>query len=246
MIDTDVLTIMADSDDGVYAVDMNQKIIFWNKSAERILGYSPEEMLGKYCHVVFTRSSPVISEETGAACQENCITIKMAQNAEVNKATSLLIQTKDGTRKWITVTHVLFPATNSRLATLLHIFHDVTADKKAVNLMEQVTNMLHTNIAEPNDAAIAEPNDAANYWNNAKNDNFNNLENINGGNPDPLTSRELDVLKLLTKGMGTQEIAEDLVITNNTARNHIQRIIAKMGVHSRLEAVALAYQIGLI
>ncbi|HZP30411.1 MAG TPA: response regulator transcription factor [Acidimicrobiia bacterium] len=61
-----------------------------------------------------------------------------------------------------------------------------------------------------------------------------------------LTSRELDVLELLVEGVSTRGIAERLFVSINTARNHVQRVLAKLGVHSRLEAVALATREGLV
>ncbi|MER5640172.1 response regulator transcription factor [Kitasatospora sp. NPDC002227] len=55
-----------------------------------------------------------------------------------------------------------------------------------------------------------------------------------------LTHRELEVLRRLTEGDGTVEIARALDMTTNTARTHVQNVLDKLGVHSRLEAVALA------
>jgi PAS domain S-box-containing protein len=57
---------------------------------------------------------------------------------------------------------------------------------------------------------------------------------------DQLTLREREVLRLLAEGLGTQEIADQLFVSSTTARNHVQHILNKLGVHSRLEAVALA------
>lgn len=57
---------------------------------------------------------------------------------------------------------------------------------------------------------------------------------------DQLTLREREVLRLLAKGLGTQEIADQLFVSSATARNHVQHILNKLDVHSRLEAVALA------
>jgi DNA-binding CsgD family transcriptional regulator len=61
-----------------------------------------------------------------------------------------------------------------------------------------------------------------------------------------LSGRELEVLGRLAEGMGTQEIAKALGLSPNTSRNHIQHILDKLQVHSRLEAVALARRLGLI
>lgn len=57
---------------------------------------------------------------------------------------------------------------------------------------------------------------------------------------DQLTLREREVLRLLAEGLGTQEIADQLFVSSATARNHVQHILNKLNVHSRLEAVALA------
>lgn len=55
-----------------------------------------------------------------------------------------------------------------------------------------------------------------------------------------LTPRELDVLRALTEGLSTPEICEHLFITPNTLRTHVQNIMGKLHVHSKLEAVAFA------
>ncbi len=57
---------------------------------------------------------------------------------------------------------------------------------------------------------------------------------------DPLTPRELEVLKALTEGLSTPEICDRLFIAPNTLRTHVQNIMGKLRVHSKLEAVAFA------
>jgi DNA-binding NarL/FixJ family response regulator len=57
-----------------------------------------------------------------------------------------------------------------------------------------------------------------------------------------LTRREREVLALLARGAGNVAIAEALVISPETARTHIQNVIAKLGVHSRLEAAMFVSQ----
>jgi two-component system, NarL family, nitrate/nitrite response regulator NarL len=60
-----------------------------------------------------------------------------------------------------------------------------------------------------------------------------------------LTAREEEVLKLLASGLDQKEIAKDLVISEKTVSSHIERILAKLGVHSRAQAVAVAHRTGL-
>jgi DNA-binding NarL/FixJ family response regulator len=60
-----------------------------------------------------------------------------------------------------------------------------------------------------------------------------------------LTRREGEVLRLLARGRGQIEIANELVISSKTVASHIQHILAKLGVHSRAQAVAVAHRSGL-
>lgn len=61
-----------------------------------------------------------------------------------------------------------------------------------------------------------------------------------------LTRREREVLALLARGAGNAAIAEELVISPETARTHIQNAIGKLGVHSRLEAAMFATENGIL
>jgi DNA-binding NarL/FixJ family response regulator len=61
-----------------------------------------------------------------------------------------------------------------------------------------------------------------------------------------LTRREKEILRFLALGMGTSTIASELSISPATVRNHAQRILAKLQVHSRLAAVARGYEVGLL
>jgi DNA-binding NarL/FixJ family response regulator len=61
-----------------------------------------------------------------------------------------------------------------------------------------------------------------------------------------LTDRELEVLQGLANGKRPNEIAGDLVISPKTVASHVQRILGKLGAHSRVEAVAIAYREGLV
>jgi LuxR family maltose regulon positive regulatory protein len=63
---------------------------------------------------------------------------------------------------------------------------------------------------------------------------------------DPLSKRELEVLRLLTTHLSSVEIAHELTISSNTVRTHIKNIYGKMGVHSRSEAVGKAEELKLL
>ncbi|HEY3070015.1 MAG TPA: response regulator transcription factor [Gaiellaceae bacterium] len=67
-----------------------------------------------------------------------------------------------------------------------------------------------------------------------------------GGTAHKLTPREVRVLSLLVDGLSQPEIAEKLFISPKTVGKHLEHILAKLGVHSRAQAVALAARDGLI
>jgi DNA-binding NarL/FixJ family response regulator len=57
--------------------------------------------------------------------------------------------------------------------------------------------------------------------------------------PPHLTPRQVEVLRLLQSGRSTQQIALELHLSTETVRNHVRRLLSALGVHTRLEAVAL-------
>ena len=61
-----------------------------------------------------------------------------------------------------------------------------------------------------------------------------------------LTNREIDVLTRLAAGASTATISEQLLLSVNTVRNHVQSAIRRLGAHSKLEAISIARREGLL
>jgi DNA-binding NarL/FixJ family response regulator len=64
--------------------------------------------------------------------------------------------------------------------------------------------------------------------------------------PPRLTEREMQVLKLVARGMNNRDIAKELFISENTVKNHVRNILEKLQIHSRMEAVMVAVREKLI
>jgi DNA-binding NarL/FixJ family response regulator len=127
---------------------------------------------------------------------------------------------RNGKRKLVSVTHLLVPSANPDAGALVHIFHEVVEPENPT--AREVSRALSSS-ASTDEAICTRP-----------------------AYLEPLTQRELEVLHLMAEGLGTQAIAERLVVAVPTVRNHAQRILAKLEVHTRLEAVALASRRGLL
>jgi DNA-binding NarL/FixJ family response regulator len=63
---------------------------------------------------------------------------------------------------------------------------------------------------------------------------------------DPLSSRELEILRLVSDGLSNKEIAEKLVIAEGTVKNHLSSILAKLSARDRMQAVLIAKKAGLV
>jgi PAS domain S-box-containing protein len=207
---------MLNSADGVLAINREQQIVLWNEAAEALMGFKAEEALGRRCYEVIGGR-----DESGClVCQQNCGGLVMALRQELVPTRELLVRSKAGGEKWMSVSTVLSPSSRTNTYVLAHLFRASGRQKKMEQFVKQVlSNGEKLFLSPATDSPTTPP--LSHPW----------LE--------PLTGREREVLRLLASGASTKAIAEQLSISAFTARNHIRKILAKLQVHSRLEAVTL-------
>jgi PAS domain S-box-containing protein len=145
-------------------------------------------------------------------CHPHCHVLVMALRGEAACAYDLVTRTKEGTERFLNVSTILVPGAGGPIA--VHLFRPVASPRLPSEWLAALWETLARSFG---------PSDVT---------------------EDPLarlTAREREVLHLLASGEGTAAIARRLVVSTATVRNHIQRILTKLGVHSRLQAVALAF-----
>ena len=85
---------------GAYAVDMSQVIVFWNRSAERIVGFKAGDAIGRRCYEVL-QSLP--EQGTVLVCMEGCPAIRLAREGRVPPVIQVRMRCASGRRKLVTV-----------------------------------------------------------------------------------------------------------------------------------------------
>src|SRR5436309_2067643 len=116
-----VLAVLAQTADGVYALHQRQRIVFWNAAAERMLGHRAEDGIGRPCHEVFDgEPRPGCLE-----CQTGCPVMMAVRHHASVPTYNLLSRTKEGDIIMLNVS-VIVPAQNDSSLLTIHLFRDAT------------------------------------------------------------------------------------------------------------------------
>ena len=195
---------LTQSGDAAFVADTGGRILLWNRAAERLLGYSAEEAIGRTCCELLNGHN---GTNEHSCARDRRVTAAVSQGQTVSNF-DMKARTKAGQTIWLNVSTLALRREALREALTIHLVRDVTAAHERRELGD---------LTNGNDVGM-------------------------GG----LTPREREVLRLLAGGANTRRAAERLGVSPATVRNHVQNMFGKLGVHSRLQAVAYANTHGLI
>ena len=213
-----VFEFIANSKDGVFAVDRHQTIVLWNEAAAEILGFRSKEVLGLKCYDLLRGRDA----EGGVVCRRDCDNINAARSLELPPAREVVVQTKGGHQAWLSVSTVVVPSRRRELSVLIYLFRDVTRQHGVTAAARELADAVAGQEAKPTSQSL--------------------VASSTSGAQVKLTAREREILRHLMSGSSTEDIAKRLSISSRTVRNHVTNILAKLGVHSRLEAVTYSIE----
>ena len=121
MTSSHLLTALASASCGIYGVSVDQTIVFWNRAAERILGYPSDEVLGRRCYEVMKGLAPGgLTPE----CLGGCPSMRYLRTGLIPATARLRMLCSSGERKWVTVTPMVVAGILGGAPLLVHLFDD--------------------------------------------------------------------------------------------------------------------------
>lgn len=206
--------------DAAFALDPGGIITAWNAAAEKVFGIDRNDAVGKTCSEVLHGV-----DECGRVCGERCSIRQMAQSRQPLKSYDLQVRSGEKPR-WFNISVLIVDESKSVAPHTVHIARPADLTKRFEMLMRDFV-VTETNIPQVHIESLRKPKRTPTKFTD-------------------LSKREVEILRLLSRGGSSSEIAKDLFISRTTVNNHIQHIFKKLGAHSRLEAVRRAEQAGLI
>lgn len=225
-----------------FAVDMEQRIVAWNAAAEVCFGHSAWEAIGRSCGEVVHACLP----NGTALCAPFCPAVANARRGRPARSIEALTTTPDQPHRL----EMSFITARSALGQrrVIHLVRDITDQHRlGASVARALSHRAHQGHLVPAKQTIPAESPPVTSPSVAPFQPPKAIEPASAPTLTPnLTRREHEVLELLVCGMATHEIAATLSISPLTARNHVTRVMEKLGVTSRLQAVVAASRLQLV
>ena len=208
--------------DGALVIDENQRVVYWNRAAQEILGYKSNEVVGRACYEILEGRG----DNGLSLCRHHCYVAAIAVTGSPVASYDTCVNTKSGESIWINVSILSFPASDNSNHLVVHLFRDATQKRQS----EQFTQQVLDAVKQVRDSSFS-PSTFPIPSTSIAHD---------------LTDREREVLALMVEGLNNNQIAARLIVSVSTAKFHVSSILSKLGVASRTEAVAVALQNNLV
>lgn len=204
--------LIDNTDDGAFVVDYSLKVLMWNRAAADLFGLSPREAIGRPCHAVVAGRD----DDGHLFCKRECEPLRRARGGRPCPNYNVGTRTKAGAPLWLNVSTVAIAPDGDHHGYLVHLVRSIGRQK-------HIEDFVRLTLAEGVRTLAA---------------------NRAGSDPAQiilsLTSREREVLRLFGRGHATAQVAGILAISPATVRTHTQKILSKLGVHSKMAAVLYA------
>jgi DNA-binding CsgD family transcriptional regulator len=220
---SEVLDALAQSDTPALATDIGGHVVFWNHAAERLIGRPANQVLGRRCYDVLG-GRDVFGNRY---CHENCSVLSMSRKSEAVKGFEIVLSGTAKPEQAVNVSVLRVPGARPENFILVHLLQPIDRASRLARALESLGARPEGNGS--GSGANGQPIAAG---------------PVSLSKVPPLTEREREILRWVAGGLQNKEIAQKLGISLATVRNHIHNILEKLDVHSKLEAVSLAFRQG--
>lgn len=129
----DLEQTLARSGDGAFVIGADGRILLWNRTAEKIMGYSAREAIGRPCCELFVG----LDGDGNRLCYQGCHVMNLVKQGEPVQHFEMETRTKAGTPVWLDISILELPASGGGHAIAVHLFRDVTATKELLQLVRE-------------------------------------------------------------------------------------------------------------
>jgi PAS domain S-box-containing protein len=119
--------------DGAFAIGPDGRIVLWNRAAEKMLGYSPREVIGRPCCDLFVG----YDDSGNRLCYRGCHVMTLVKMGDPIQSFDMRTRTKAGRPIWVNLSTLTVPAGQNGGPLTIHLFRDVTATKELLALVRE-------------------------------------------------------------------------------------------------------------